>query len=72
VLAEQVNGHIILHNVTEENESDVPADLKRLVGACRNSNIEIKISSVAEQITSMAGEHDLLITRALERSQGVV
>ena len=57
MLAEQVNGHIILHHVTEEKESDVPADLKRLVGAYRNSNIEIKTGSVAEQITLMAGDH---------------
>jgi len=72
VLAEQVNGHIMVLHVTEENESDVPADLKRLVGANRNSNIEIKTSSVAEQIALMAGDHDLLIMGALERSRGLV
>ncbi|HXY86903.1 MAG TPA: hypothetical protein VEG44_00530 [Candidatus Acidoferrales bacterium] len=42
--------YYVLH-VTEKNESGVPADLKRLVGAYRNSNIEIKTGSVAEQIT---------------------
>ena len=42
--------YYVLH-VTEENESGVPADLKRLVGAYRNSNIEIKTGSAAEQIT---------------------
>lgn len=70
VLAEQVSGHITLLHITEESESDVHADLKRLVAAYRNSNIEIETGSVAEQITLMAKDHDLLITGASERSRG--
>ena len=65
-------GHIMLHHVTEENESDVPADLKRLSGAYRNWNIGITAGSVTEQITLIGGDYDLSIIEALERSRGVV
>lgn len=70
VLAEQVSGHITLLHVTEESESDVQADLKRLTVTYQNSSIEIKSGSVAEQIMSMAKDYDLLIMGASERSRG--
>ena len=72
MLAEQVKGHIMLVHVTEKSESGEPAELKQQVGAYRNSNIEIKTASVAEQITLMVKEHDLLIMRASERPRGQV
>jgi nucleotide-binding universal stress UspA family protein len=69
-LAEGAQGHITLLHVTEDDESEVKADLERLSTLYDNVDINVRPGPVAETITSMAANYDIIIMGASERSRG--
>lgn len=69
-LAEGAQGHITLLHITEEDKSDTKADLQRLASAYDDVDIDIRSGPVAETITSIAADYDIIIMGASERSRG--
>ncbi len=69
-LASPVEGHITLLHITEENESNVAEDLRRLASMYENVSIEVRAGPVVEQIIETAKDYDALIMGASERSRG--
>jgi probable Kdp system regulatory protein len=69
-LAEKVQGRITLLHIAEPNESDTQADLQLLASTYDNVDISIFSGPVAEQITKVSKDYDLIIMGASERSWG--
>jgi nucleotide-binding universal stress UspA family protein len=69
-LAEGAQGHITLLHVTEDDESEVKADLQRLAFLYDNVDIDVRPGPVVETITSMEADYDIIIMGASERSRG--
>jgi nucleotide-binding universal stress UspA family protein len=69
-LAEGVRGHITLLHISEVDESDAQVDLQRLASAYGDVDIDIRSGPVAETITTMAEDYDIIIMGASERSRG--
>jgi nucleotide-binding universal stress UspA family protein len=69
-LAEKAQGHITLLHIAEPNESDAQADLQLLASTYDNVDIRVFSGPVAEQITAVSKDYDLIIMGASERSWG--
>jgi nucleotide-binding universal stress UspA family protein len=69
-LAEGAQGHITLLHVTEDEGSEVKADLQRLAALYDNVDIDVRPGPVVEAITTMAADYDIIIMGASERSRG--
>jgi nucleotide-binding universal stress UspA family protein len=69
-LAEKAQGHITLLHIAEPKESDAQADLRLLASTYDNVDISVSSGPVAEQITAVSKDYDLIIMGASERSWG--